>query len=315
MKILKGFVSTYSETKTRYSLKLKKPVKKWTIMLPGAGCEYWKKTGGCTMCGFNNATQKYTHGRLYPSLVFDSFFRLAEWNSENPEELCIFNGGSFWNDKEIPVKFQENIYNRVAKHHSLTSLMFETRCEYITSEKIVTAKRLLANKDLIVAIGLESQNDYVRNNLIRKGLSKKFFKEKVDLLKSSGVNVLSYIFLKPVGLSESMALKETIATIEYALSVGVDQIELSCAFIQQNTPMAELYEKGSFSPPKLWTILEIVNQIKKNNWPVNIGGFDDEPPPIAIPANCDNCSGQIYQALEQFRETRILGEIPHCPCK
>ena len=316
MKLLSNFVSTYSGMQTRYSLRLQKPAKKWTLMLPGAGCEYWKRTGGCTMCGFNNATQKYTHGHRYPSLVFDSFFKLADWHSNsNPEELVIFNGGNFWNNDEMPIGFQEKICKRVAEHPSLQTLLIENRCEYITAEKIKTAKKMLGEKRLKVAIGFESQDDYVRNKLIRKGLSKKTFEEKVKLLKDNGADVFAYIFLKPLGLSEGRALEETIATIKYAISIGVDEMDISCAFIQAGTVMAEKYGKGEFTPPRLWTVLEIINQIQKNNWPVNIGGFDDEPPPLAIPANCESCSTAIYEAIEKFRRTRVLGKIPDCSCK
>lgn len=315
MKLLDNVVSSYSDVNVRYSLWLKRPVKKWTLMLPGSGCEYWKKTGGCSMCGFNGSTQKYTHGHLYPSFIFNSFFRLAEWqNHKNPEELSIFNGGSFWNDKEIPTGFQEKIYRRVAKHDSLLSMLIETRCEYITMEKVAVATRMLSGKRLIVAIGFESQDDHIRNKLVKKGLSKQLFEEKVSLLKRYGASVAAYVFLKPVGLREKEAIDDAISTIEYALSVGVNVIELSCAFIQHGTGMADLYENAKFRPPYLWSVLKIIDKINENNWPVNIGGFTDEPPPIAIPANCENCSGQIYDAIEQFRQTRVLGKITDCHC-
>lgn len=299
---------------TRYSLNLKRPVQKWTLMLPGAGCAYWKKTGGCSMCGFSKATQTYTHGRRYPGFVFDSLFKLADWHSGNPEELVIFNGGNFWNDDEMPIGFQEKICKRVAEHPHIQSLLIENRCEYITPEKIQITKQLLEGKELKVAIGFESQDDYIRNSLIKKGLSKRMFEEKVKLLKENGASVFAYVFLKPLGISEKQALKETIATIRYALSVGVDEIDISCAFIQAGTLMAKKYEKGEFTPPQLWTVLEIINQIQENSWPVNIGGFDDEPPPLAIPTNCESCSTAVYEAIEQFRKTRVLGKIPSCSC-
>lgn len=314
--MLNKFISTYSDFKIRYSLRLERPIKKWTLMLPGSGCEFWKNTGGCNMCGFNNATQQYTHGHLFPSFIFSSFFTLANWhNSENPDELSIFNGGSFWNDKEIPAIFQEKVCRKVSKHVSLQSLLIETRCEYITEEKIIKAQKLLSGKKIVVAIGLECQDDHLRNKVIGKGLSKETFEKKVKLLRSCDADALAYVFLKPVGLNEKQALDETLNTIDYALSVGVSAIEISSAFIQQNTKMADLFAKNLFTPPNLWTVLEIIKKIKKNNWPVNIGGFTDEPPPIAIPANCDYCSKQIYEAIEQFRQTRVLGEIPHCSCK
>lgn len=315
--IVHDIVSTYSTIDTRYCDADKKPIKKWTLMLPGAGCEYWKKSGGCTMCGFSNSTQKYTKGFLYPSIVFKMLYRLAERSTlaVSPKHLSIFNGGSFFNDRELPSMFQEYIYKRISSNQTVKNLFVESRCEYIHEPKILEAMSLLDGKSFTVGIGLESHDDSIRNSVIKKGLSKKVFEEKVALLRNNGVDVLAYIFLKPIGLQEKDAFEEVIKTIDYAFSVGVTEVALSSAFIQPNTKMAVSYDNGEFKPPYLWTILEIIREIERKGLNVSIGGFTDEPPPVAIPANCPDCSPLIYDAIEEFRQTRHLGIIPDCSCK
>jgi len=314
---MKDIISLYSGVSSKYSLKENKEIPRWTLMLPGAGCEYFKNSGGCTMCGFGNSTQKYTHGYLFWSGVFKAMYSFAEKkaNLSAPQELFIYNGGSFWNDKEIPLKFQEYLCHRVAENPSITRLFIENRCEYIQREKIINAMNILGGKRLSIGIGLESQDDYVRNHIIGKGLSRRSFEEKVKLIKKFGAEVVVYIFLKPIGLSEKEALEETLSSIRYVMSLGVQEIHLSCAFVQENTKMAVEFHNGNFKPPTLWSILEIIEQVKKNRWPVLIGDFTDEPPPIAIPENCPECSPIIHQAIEQYRRTRILGKIPECGCK
>jgi len=316
-KIMKRFIKLYSDISPKYSLKDNTEILRWTLMLPGAGCEYFKTSGGCTMCGFASSTDKYTSGRLFWSGIFKSMYSLAEKQAGllQSQELFIYNGGSFWNDKEIPIKFQDYLCRQVAKSNSIQRLFIENRCEFIKEDKIIKAVSLLGNKRLSIGIGLESQSDYVRNSLINKGLTKKLFEDKVKLIKNFGAEVIVYIFLKPFGLSEKEALEEALLSINYAVSLGIDEIYLSCAFVQENTKMAQEFLLGNYKPPTLWTILEIIGQIEKNNWPVQIGGFTDEPPPIAIPQNCSECSPDIYQAIEQYRRTRILGKIPDCSCK
>ncbi len=315
-KIINFISSLYSSIITKYSFFEEEKINSWTLMLPGSGCEYHKKTGGCTMCGFYKSTDKYAKGMLFPGFIFKTLFSLAQRavESELPREIFIFNGGSFLNDKEIPVSFRHYLYDQVSKSNHLDRLIIESRCEYITDSKIAKAVCDLNGKKLVIGIGLESQDDYIRNIVINKSLTKTMFQEKVALLKRYGVDVLAYIFLKPSGLSEKEAYKETIETIKYALSIGVREIALSCAFVQEGTKMAEDFHKGNFRPPYLWTILEIIKEINANNWPVSIGGFSDEPPPISAPANCLDCSPQIYLAIEKFRQDRILGSIPTCDC-
>lgn len=308
----------FSHTATKYSLAEKRPVVRWTMMLPGAGCEYWKKTkGGCTMCGFNASTEKYAHGRLYPAPFFRILYWLGERSVANirPDELSIFNGGSFLNPNEIPAVFQRNLFESVARHDSLKRLMIESRCEYISHRSLHNALEALSGKKLKIAIGLESENDHTRNRLIRKGLSKTVFEETVRMSVDAGVDIQAYIFLKPVGLSEKEALEDTLKSIRYALSTGVAEIEISSAFVQPSTAMVDAYRRGEFRPPYLWSILEIIRQTQENGWPVSIGGFDDSPPPLAIPSNCPDCSFPIYNAIERFRQTRTLDTIPNCLCK
>lgn len=268
------------------------------------------------MCGFGKATDKYSHGKLYPSFVFKSLWQLAKKGIANnqAEELYVFNGGSFLNEREIPLNFQNYLCRQVSRHHNLKLLMLESRCEYLSLERIESLSGAVKPKTLMLGLGLESQDDFIRNTLIKKGLNKKFFETKVRLLKDAGIRVMVYVFLKPLGLSEKQAYEECKKTINYALSVGVDEIELSSAFIQANTKMAQVYQRGDFRPPWLWTIMNLVQEIKENHWPVSIGGFEDEPPPLAIPSNCANCSKDIYEILEEFRTTRILRKAPDCAC-
>lgn len=317
LKFLTWLASLYSSVGEKFSITDRQPVTSWTLMLPGSGCAYWKKTGGCSMCGFSNSTKRYTGGLLYPSLFFRSLYRLAEKQTywQQPAEILIFNGGSFLNPEEIPSDFQLYLYRKVAEHNSLKKLFIESRCEYISEEKIGKAIEHLDGKRLAVGIGLESQDDFVRNKIIKKGLLKKVFEKKVGLLRKLGAEVVAYVFLKPMWLSEREAFLETMNTIRYALSVGVTEIELSCAFVQEGTEMARAFHTNNYQPPYLWTIMEIVKEVVKNNWPVNIGKFTDEPVPIAIPANCPGCSPLIYRAIDKFRETRNLAVLPECGCK
>jgi len=240
---------------------------------------------------------------------------MARGSIKKAKEVSIFNAGSFFNERELSPHFTKWLLNYLSKFPSIERIMVESRCEFIDSNKMEKSIRLLDGKELTIGIGLESQDDHIRNVLIRKGLSKRAFENTVSLIHNSGGTVMAYVFLKPVGLSEKKALNETIKTIEYALSVGVDEIEISCAFIQENTPMAAAYEKGEFAPPTLWSILKIIELVEKNSWPVCIGRFEDEPQPVAVPSNCPGCTDSISAAIEQYRQTRQLGKIPNCDCR
>ncbi|MBD3238342.1 MAG: hypothetical protein GF332_01735 [Candidatus Moranbacteria bacterium] len=253
---------------------------------------------------------------MYPDWFFKFLYKYAlkRIKRYKPSELIIYHGGSFLNDNEIPKRFQTYIYNEVRKNDFLDTLTIETRCEYINEKKIRTAKKNLGKKELKIALGFESQDNYIRNKLLRKGISKKQFESSVKLLKSQGVKVSVYVFLKPVGLNEKEAYIETIKSIEYLNSLKVDEINLSCAFVQKNTKMYTEYIEGNYKPPFLWTIIKIIEEAQKHNWPLLLGEFTDNPKPIDIPKNCEKCSEDIYKILKTYRRTGVLKKTYKCAC-
>ncbi len=314
-------LGSYSQVKKHYSLIDKKTVDRWTLMLPAAGCEYYKKTGGCTMCGFYQSNKKYSFGLRYPALAFEALYRIARIKTGHfrPQELFLYNGGSFFNPREIPVKFARYLFKAVKDHPTLNRVMVESRVEYISPKNIAEALKILDGKKLMIGIGLESQNSYTRNKLIKKGLSLDDFQKTVMMIKDSGAQALAYVFLKPLGLSEEDSLENAWQTIRYCHYLGIDEIEMSCAFIQTGTKMAEAYARKEYSPPTLWTIVEILRRANIEGWTISIGSFGDEPPPIAIPRNdCpDDCSAEIYPLLEDYRQTGKFdfARLPYCSCR
>lgn len=313
--------SSYSQVREHYDILKKETVNRWTLMLPAAGCEYYKQTGGCTMCGFYRSNRKYSFGLRYPSFAFETLYRIARAEADRfrPQELFLYNGGSFFNPREIPDKFTRYLFQAVKDHPTLDKVMVESRVEYIRPEKIEEALKILDGKQLMIGIGLESQSNHIRNRLIKKGLSLDHFKKTVMMISESGAQTLAYVFLKPLGLSEEDALEDAWRTIEYCHSLGIDEIEMSCAFIQTGTKMAEAYKKKEYAPPSLWTIVEIIRRAILEGWTISIGGFGDKPAPIAIPRNdCPNdCSIAIYPLIEEYRRTGKFdfSRLPYCLCR
>lgn len=293
------------------------PTKRWILALPGAGCAWYKDTGGCTMCGFNTSTYAYTlGGKLLPAFAFNTLVKLG-WRSarkHQPEILAVFNGGSFFNEKEVPLVAQQKIYDFVGESTCIETLFVESRCDFITAERIREARKALGSKGLTVAIGFESQDDFIRNKVIKKGLSKTMFEKTVRTINACGAKSYAYVFLKPSGLSEHQAVSETIKTVRYCFDVGVSEVNISCAFVQENTPLHKLYLKGEFRPPWLWSIIEVLKATHTLGY-VNVGGFNDEPPPIAKPSNCPRCSPVVERTIDGYRKHHNLSIFDGLQCE
>jgi radical SAM enzyme (TIGR01210 family) len=297
----------------------KKRTKRWVQELPGAGCAHYKKTGGCTMCGFNQELDKYNFkGRLYPHWFFMLIFYFCYFlvRRQRPEALYIYNGGSFLNDQEIPRKTQLAILNFVRKHKKIHKVLLETRAEFVTEEKLTEYHEAIGDKKLEIALGLESADDKVRNQCLKKGLSKDTFERAVTLCQEYSFPAFTYVFLKPHCLDEKKAIEDAVSTIKYCFEVGVSEISLSCAFIQRDTLLEKLWRLGEYKPPTLWSIIEVVERTAEFG-PVRIGMIDDTPAPLDLPKNCPLCTEAVRAAIEKYRQTNdsTIFERLACRCK
>lgn len=301
-----------------YDAEREECIKRWVLLLPGAGCTWARKTGGCYMCGFSNKSIEVNPQANPDSKKIAWAYTLGKIivKGERPSNLTIYNGGSFLNDTEISHKMQLEICREVADHPSIDKLFVESRPEFVTPQKIKLLQDNLKDKTLEVGIGLECQSDEIRKNSIHKGFTKKEYERAVEVLKKANAKILTYIFLKPPFVTELEAIEEAIKSIGYAFNVGSDEVAMQSAFVQQGTLMAKLYQNNQFRPPWLWSIIEVVKKTSHLG-PVYIGKFEDEPPPIAIPHNCPKCSPVVSQKLEHYRQHHNLERLRglHCDCK
>ncbi|MFH1294075.1 MAG: archaeosine biosynthesis radical SAM protein RaSEA [Pseudomonadota bacterium] len=322
-KIRRGIVEKMSDTKFSYTervfdIESGGAVSQWVLLLPGSGCTWAKEKGGCYMCGFKFKIKETNKGRPASHRYLMMVYRLGQVmvSDVRAERLTIYNGGSFLNSAEIPKRTQERICRQVEKHPTIKKLFIESRPEFVTHKKITTLKSLLGDKKLEVGIGLECATDEIRERCIHKGFSRKDYKRAVAILKEKEAEVLTYVFLKPLYLTEQEAIEEAIRTIEYAFQAGSDEVAIESAFIQKETKMETLYSRGEYKVPWLWSIIQVVEDTHHLG-PVSIGGFEDEPQPIEIPHNCSKCSHHIMKLFAEYKEThdiRLFDDL-ECECK
>jgi radical SAM enzyme (TIGR01210 family) len=306
----------YSYLNTIYDPTFGRPVSRWTILLPGSGCEWArKKHKGCSFCAFNAKIDEITGGRLLPHDEMMEVFEYAKTKTAgaSPELLALFNGGNYINDKEIVASAQISMLEYAATHPTIKTILFESKTEYLSARKLDACLKAAKNKKLRIAIGLETKDDYLRNTVINKGMSKEAYERSIKRLHELGIEVQSYVFMKPYTLNERQAIEEAVQTIEYAVECGSDIIMLEAAMVQKGTAFEEAYNKGEFDSPKLWSLREVVDRTKQ--YPqLNVGIFDEEPKPISYPKNCPKCTDQFNKAFHVFRETHDIKPLLGLDC-
>lgn len=324
---IEGYTYDY-HIEQRYSPIADKPMSQLTLAVPGGGCEYWLKTSGrgCTFCGFPGLTRRLNLGdgkedyfggwRLDAEILGQMYFD-AIAHGEEADKLAVFNGGSFFVDSELPPEFRATVISDASRRTNLRQIMVESRPEFVTPKALDEAEPILAaGQDFIVGVGVESVSDRVRNKLLKKGMQRSAIENAFTLMKKHSVKVFAYAFLKAPGLTEKQALEDARETLSYLTDLGADEIALSCAFVPPGTPLEAEYRAGEFRPPWLWTVLQIIEEAKANGWPLSVGGFDDNPPPVAIASNCGVCDCNVLRRIDQFRNSGSMADgEENCTCR
>lgn len=227
----------------------------------------------------------------------------------------IFTSGSFLDDSEIGPATRTMMMTRLNEDARVKKVIAETRPEYVTDEKLSEAKAALGKK-FEVAIGLETTNDVIRKDCINKGFSFSDFTKASDVAKKHDVTVKAYLMQKPPFLSEGIAMKDMVHSIHEAAPYA-QTISMNLCNVQKGTLVDEMFERGDYRPPWLWSAVEAL-KIGKGLSPETVLMSD----PVGAgsmrgPHNCGKCDNDVAEAIRVFsvtQDTSVFRNLD-CDCK
>ena len=287
------------------------------IVLPTPGCAWAvSESGGCTMCSYiaDSPLEK-----VDTDVLVDIFKKSIQKHDITEKTVVkIFVSGSFLNPDEIPKRARYEILNFLKEQNYVEEVVVESRPEFITEEVLKECCEALGEKIFEIGIGLETSNDYTREEKINKGFTKEDFERAINTIKNSNlkceVRAKAYIFVKPILTSEKDAIEEALNSAEYAESVGASRISFCPATIHKDTIMELLWRGGSFQPPWIWSIMEIIRRVRRSvDIPVimDTAGFGSRRGPY----NCKKCNSRLKDLIIQSNLDQSIPKDLECECK
>ena len=289
-----------------------------TFVLPTRGCKFAEaKHGGCSMCGYPNENPLDPPLQYLETLPEKTMEIFHSKKVKGPMVVKFFTSGSFLDKLEIPVHIREQLLQQFCEIEQIKEIIIESRTEYIIKKNLESITSITHPEKLTIAIGLETADDEINKRSINKGMTWKQFLRAVTLAKQYQVNLKAYVLLKPLFISELMAVKDAIQTAEKAIEVGVETISLNLSNIQKYTLMEHVFYQHGYRPPWLWSALFILKHLK-NKYPKHRIMSD----PIAAgtirgPRNCGNCDREFQKQILKYSETQQLEHLEtlDCSCK
>ena len=210
-----------------------------TILLINKECP-WR----CLMCDLwkNTLTHTVPRGAI-PAQIHYALSRL----DAHPEQIKLYNSGSFFDSAAIPLADYEPICREVgnARH-----LIVESHPRLIGSRVLRLRDNL--NGTLEVAMGLETVHPVVLPRL-NKNVDLGHFEQAAAFLRREQIDVRAFVLVQPPFLEESEALEWAVRSADFAFSCGASVVSL-VPTRPGNGALDRLIESGEFSPPRLATL-------------------------------------------------------------
>lgn len=269
-----------------------------TVILRTVGCR-WNR---CTMCGYASEGAPATADDLLVQMA-----KALERLSPGDRVIKIYTSGSFLDPREVSEEARERILDSLG-NTGIEKLVIESRPEHITPGGI---EDCISKIETEFAIGLETSNDLIRDNIIHKGFSFDDFVAASEMIHKIGGRVKAYLLLKPPLLSEGGALLDAVSSARAARPYA-DVLSLNLCNVQRGTYVERLWERGEYRPPWLWSAVEVLRSVT--------GPIICDPVGAGTkrgPHNCSRCDASIAEAIRKHAITQDLSvfEGLDCSCR
>lgn len=286
-----------------------KIVDAYVIIFRTKGCS-WALKSGCSMCGYFNDSlwQNVSDEDLLQQLS------TAMINYSGQKFIKIFTSGSFLDNSEIKPQVRNKILDILYEKSEKISV--ESRPEYVKDKTLQEIKKISGSKQFEIGIGLETSNDYVRENCLNKGFKFDDYKKAANNIKKQKIELKSYVLIKPPLLTEKESIKDAIKTVEDIKNI-TDCISFNPTNVQRKTYVNYLWNRKKFRPPWLFSTVKILKESKKILKDVRIKCDIVAGGSIRGAHNCKLCDRGFLDAISEFsfsQDENVFQGL-ECECK
>jgi radical SAM enzyme (TIGR01210 family) len=269
-------------------------VQSGTILLTNKECP-WR----CLMCDL----WKHTLPATVPPGAIPAQIEIAvDRFGTQPEQLKLYNSGSFFDPAAIPMEDYPAIAEQVSFANHLV----------VESHPRLVGARALRLRDLLdgsleVAMGLETVHPQVLPRL-NKRFTLDHFAQAAGFLGGEGIAVRAFILVKPPFMNEAEAIEWAVESARFAFSCGVGAVSL-IPTRPGNGAMDRLIASGDFVPPSLEVLEDSLDRCLDLH-----GGrvFADTWDLLKFSA-CDVCFKERKDRLESMNLTQRIVPRVRCP--
>lgn len=276
-----------------------KTVDAMVAIMRTSGCR-WAKAGGCTMCGYREAS--------IPDMTEENLMsqvdRIMERYKGEPF-VKFYTSGSFLDTGEIPVPVRDRIFDEFSE---CERILVESRPEFVNESTIS-----ILPKTATVALGLESSNPEILRTSIHKGFTPEESRRAGTAIYEAGLTVRTYLLLKPIYMMEGQAIEDSIRSALFADPYSAE-ISINPLNVQYGTQTERLWKRGEFRAPWIWSLIDVFRRLSGNVSARLMSSPSGGGSQRGV-HNCGECDRRALDAVEKFSFSQDVRDLDvTCGC-
>jgi radical SAM enzyme (TIGR01210 family) len=230
-------------------------------------------------------------------------YALQKFDSQ-PEQLKLYNGGSFFDPAAIPLVD----YAEIARNVSFAQHIVVESHPRLIGERALQFRDFLEGS-LEVGMGLETVHPEILPRL-NKNFTLAHFAQAAQFLRREGIGVRAFVLVKTPFMTEAEGLEWAVKSAHFAFESGATVTTL-IPTRGGNGAMERLKESGEFEPPRL----ETLEKALEASLELSAGRAFADTWNLEIFSSCDVCLEQRRQRLHVMNLTqRILPPVRCTAC-
>ncbi len=275
------------------------------IILDGPGCT-WSKNVGCTMCGYNNDVSE---GHIENDDLMEQV-KIALDRYDGEPYVKIFTSGSFLDPSEISTTVQKDTIGSITDLSDIDRILVESRPEFMTEDLMTPLTK--GDHALEIAVGLETSSDMIRSKFIRKGFIWDQYVKSSKKAIELGCLLKTYLLMKPPFIGENDAINDMISSISDVHSnFPGSRISVNPMNIQSNTVVENLYKRGLYRPPWLWSLVKVLKEGSSiANGKTHLMSSPSGGGKKRGVHNCGECDAKVLESIQEFSIRNNISILP-----
>jgi radical SAM enzyme (TIGR01210 family) len=267
----------------------------------------------CTMCVLPRASARSLVAKADIARQVDAAFGLVARERSPIRRISLGNEGSPLDATTLPADHLEMVLRRCAAHAGVGSIVIETRGEFATEKVLDQVQSWIAPCDLTLKIGLESADEQIRQQILRKKMDLGAFERTVQLMGQRGIRLSSYVLLKASPWqNDAQGRADAIATCDYlkrlCRAAGVRlELRVNTMYRAEGSLWARWAAEAGWTPPSIFDLAEVLWHVAERGVDV-FAGLSEEGLATAdghYPARPDY-SPRAKELLERYNTTGDL---------